>query len=80
MPSTETVVVVALVLLIVWEVWTVKNQRDKDTISDVIWRAAAQQPVVIFFAGVLCGHWFWPPARCRELLASLADAAVRWLS
>ena len=29
------------------------------TISEQVWGATARYPVVAFFAGVLCGHFFW---------------------
>lgn len=65
---TEIVLVVAIVLLLVYEGYTLANKKRNDTISDAVWRAAYRYPLVAFLAGLLCGHWFWAPARCVELL------------
>jgi len=60
MNHTDYVVIFALALLLVWEVWTVMNHRPGDTISESIKRVSFRYPIVAFLAGVLCGHWWWP--------------------
>lgn len=66
--STEAVVLLAIAGLLGWEAYTLANSIPSDTISEVVWRAVVNQPLVPFLAGLLCGHWFWLPKRCWELL------------
>ena len=67
MNPTDGVVTGAVVLLLVWEGWTLANKRKADTISETIWRAIARQPLVAFLLGMLMGHWIWIPSECWEL-------------
>lgn len=59
MSPTDYVVVSAIVLLSIWEVYTLVNTKPNDTISETVWRASATRPIVPFLAGLLCGHFFW---------------------
>lgn len=45
--------------LIVYEVVSLANQHEGDTISEVMWEATTTRPLVPFVAGLLCGHFFW---------------------
>lgn len=45
--------------LVVYEFVTLSNDRPGDTISEIVWKAAAHRPLVPFAAGLLCGHFFW---------------------
>lgn len=64
MNPTDAVVMGALVLLLVWEGWTLFNKREGDTISESMWRAIVRQPLVAFLLGMLMGHWVWIPSDC----------------
>ena len=68
MNPTDAVVVAALVLLLIWEGWTLGNKRRGDTISESIWRAVLKQPLVPFLLGLLMGHWLWLPSKCWEAM------------
>lgn len=49
----------AITGLIAYEIYTLTNKEEDDTLSESIWRATAKQPLVPFLAGVLMGHFFW---------------------
>ena len=49
--------------LVVYEIVTLANEADGDTISELVWAATTRRPVVPFAAGVLCGHLFWQRTR-----------------
>lgn len=51
--------------LVVYEIVTLRNKCDGDTISEIVWAATAKRPIVPFAAGVLCGHFFWQRAEER---------------
>lgn len=46
--------------LVVWEGWTLLNKTEGDTISERVRKASKDRMYLTFFAGLLCGHWFWP--------------------
>lgn len=48
--------------LVVYELVTLANDREGDTISEILWEATARRPLVPFAVGVLCGHIFWQRA------------------
>lgn len=74
-PSTDAVVTGALVLLLVYEGWSLGNRREGDTISETVWRVVYRRPYVALWVGILLGHWFWLPDRCWELVAPAAQVA-----
>lgn len=45
--------------LVAYELITLANDRDGDTISEIVWEATTERPIVPFAAGVLIGHFFW---------------------
>lgn len=49
--------------LVAYELVTLANDSDGDTISEIVWEATTQRPIVPFAAGVLCGHFFWQRVR-----------------
>ena len=51
---------VALVLLLGWEIYTLVNETEGDTISTTMWWLAKEYPIFSFAIGVLIGHFFWP--------------------
>lgn len=46
--------------LVLWEGYTLINKDKADTISERIRSAGTKRIYLTFFAGLLCGHWFWP--------------------
>lgn len=66
---TDLVVIALITLAVVYEFYTLSNAKPFDTISETIWRASANRPLVPFVAGMVAGHWFWVSARCAELLS-----------
>lgn len=62
MTLTELVLLVAVLIIVAYEVWTAVNHRPRDTISETVWRWLRDYPRVSFLAGLaiglLCGHLF----------------------
>jgi hypothetical protein len=48
--------------LLLYELYALSDQRAGDTISEIIWKAAATRPILPFAMGVLMGHLFWQKA------------------
>lgn len=55
---TDSVVIGTIVLLGIYEVWTLVNHTPNDTISETVWKGS-KRPLIPFLAGMLMGHWFW---------------------
>jgi hypothetical protein len=51
-------VLVAIVLLIVYEIWSIKSVQTGDTLSEMMWKLS-ERPLIPFMFGMLCGHYFW---------------------
>lgn len=49
----------AIILLFVYEIWAVYTREEGDTISEIIWTASVNRPVIPFAFGFLMGHFFW---------------------
>jgi hypothetical protein len=45
--------------LCVYEVVTLSNKCEGDTISELAWATTTKRPIVPFAFGVLMGHFFW---------------------
>jgi len=56
--KTSTVVSVAILGLLAYEMYTLVNSKPKDTISESMWRAS-KRPLVPFALGMLTGHFVW---------------------
>ena len=56
---TDTVWVIAIVGLLIYEGYTIANKKQGDTLSESVWRIAYRRPLIPFLAGMVCGHWFW---------------------
>jgi hypothetical protein len=50
--------VVAVLLLIAYEMFAVFNAAPNDTLSEAVWKYG-QHPMLAFAAGVLVGHFWW---------------------
>lgn len=67
MNPTDTLVTVIILILLIWEVWTLMNSRKADTISETVWRAMLSRPLIPFLFGALVSHFIWIPNECWEL-------------
>lgn len=57
---TSVIVATATVLLLAWEAVSLYRSDDAIiTISQAVTQAARRRPIIVFFFGLLMGHWFW---------------------
>jgi hypothetical protein len=60
MNPTDAALAAGLVFYILWEAVALWRRGDRVvTISEAVTTAAHEHPVIIFFFGLLMGHWFW---------------------
>jgi hypothetical protein len=57
---TDKVLMATVGGLLAYEAYTLINKESADTISERIRNASRKRTYLTFFAGLLCGHWFWP--------------------
>lgn len=57
---TDKVLLYTIGGLMAYEAYTLLNKDRSDTISERIRKAGHKKMYLTFFAGLLCGHWFWP--------------------
>lgn len=61
---TRIVVITAFFILLAWDLYAFLRYKKTDekngTISMYIWRLHDRSPLVVFFAGLLIGHFFFP--------------------
>lgn len=62
--TTAWVLLLIGAVLIVWDLYA--RQYDGGTISEVVLGSSRAHPIVLFGAGVLCGHLFWPQLANKE--------------
>jgi len=48
--------------LVIYEVVALADQKDGDTISEIVWEGTTNRPILPFAFGVLMGHFFWQRA------------------
>jgi hypothetical protein len=79
MNRTGTVVAILLGLGVSWEVWTLVNSVPGDTISETVWAAIHDNPIIVFVVGILNGHWFWQrkPKPCQVCATREKGVLVR---
>lgn len=53
-------IIVAVVALLGLEIWSLCNDTEDDTISEVIQGKSRDWLFIPFLFGFLMGHWFWP--------------------
>lgn len=46
--------------LAAYELVALFNDREDDTISEIVWGVSDRHVFLPFAAGVVCGHFFWP--------------------
>jgi hypothetical protein len=61
---TRIVVITATIILLIWDIYAFVRYKTTDekngTISMYIWRLHDRSPLLVFFAGMLIGHFFFP--------------------
>lgn len=58
MKKTGIIVLSAIALLGIWEIYVLLNNESGDTISEWFWYVS-KHPVIPFIAGLLMSHFFW---------------------
>ncbi len=53
-------ILVALVAIIAFDVWTLTTHGFESTISASIYAMSRDNPIYAFALGIVCGHLFWP--------------------
>jgi len=66
MDTTWWIIIGAVVLLIVYDIWTIVKRGLNSSISWKVWALCHDWPIIAFAVGVLCGHLFWSQV-CRCL-------------
>jgi hypothetical protein len=57
-PDTTTWIMIGTATI--WLIWDVYlYAKEKETISEKMYKASKVSTIVPFMFGVLCGHWFW---------------------
>lgn len=46
--------------MFLYEGYALLTPAHGDTISEIVWDITKVAVVIVFFFGVLCGHFFWP--------------------
>jgi hypothetical protein len=50
--------VIAIILLFAYEIWSLRNDIPNDTITAIV-KKFSKRPLLPFAFGVLMGHFFW---------------------
>jgi len=53
-------IVIAILGLLGLELYTLVNDQENDTISEVVQSVSHRWIFIPFLTGFLMGHWFWP--------------------
>ena len=56
----EIALAVIALAVMVFEAVALFNGQPGDTISEITWRLSSKYPPLIFLAGFIAGHLFWP--------------------
>lgn len=71
---TIAFIVVALTLVIGFDVWVILKSGSENSISQVIIDYSYQYPFITFLVGFVCGHLFWQMPKKKD---ALADAVTK---
>lgn len=58
--ATAAILIVAIIVLVAWDIYVAANGVKGDTISEIALDFARRHPVIPFAVGIVCGHLFWP--------------------
>ena len=64
--TTVAVFTTALLLVIVYDIWTLAKRGHSTTISFNLLYFAKRYPIIAFAFGVVVGHLWWPHADCAQ--------------
>lgn len=56
--STELIIIVVTVLILLWDLYLYRDKIEGNTISQVIIKYSYKYPMIPFVVGVLIGHWW----------------------
>jgi hypothetical protein len=77
--TTDKVWIGAIGGLLLYEGWTLANERRGDTLSESVWRHISRRPLVPFALGALVAHFVWQSQEVydeelrKELLGTKAE-------
>ena len=54
-----TVIVTLIAALIGWDIYLAADEKEDNTISQLIRDISHDHPMIAFALGVLVGHWLW---------------------
>lgn len=57
---TAGIMIGSMLLWLIWDIIVAVTKPRGDTISEVTLSFWARRPYILFMAGYLCGHLFWP--------------------
>lgn len=77
--STSIAWISALLALGLFELWTLFNNTQGDTLSEAVWWAGWHRPVIGLVAGMLMGHFFGQGGRTLyPFLVGFIGGALFW--
>jgi hypothetical protein len=56
--AVEIIIVVATILILVWDLYLYIDKYPDNTISQIIIKRTKSRPIIPFLCGLLMGHWF----------------------
>jgi hypothetical protein len=56
---TTGIMVAAIVVLVIWDIYVATNPIPGDTISEITLNFARHHPVIPLIIGIIVGHLFW---------------------
>lgn len=60
MTLTDHVWIGVIIFMLIYDIWAATvSKTPNDTLSEVVWKASLNRPIIPFLAGVVCGHFFW---------------------
>ena len=54
--------------MLAYEIYTLANKEENDTLSESVWRTFAKVPIASFGLGLLAGHFVWQSSTLYERL------------
>lgn len=73
---TEKFLVTAILGIGAFEIWTLFNKRESDTISEEVWSITPERPLIPFLCGLLMGHFFWQKKEIVHDAATVINVAA----
>lgn len=64
---TRAVLLGCILIATIWDIHVSWNAETGDTISEMTFAFAHQNPTVVFLIGYICGHLFWGQTEKKEV-------------